>query len=303
MEEDILDFVEVSVDDKEVFDKYLEKFQPQASDLSFTNVYMWRHYFRSRYAIINGLLCVVAVPEKDEPFCFMPMGEINEDDFKGAVEALGRYFAKNGWKFQFRRVEEDRLQLFRNYVKSEKAIVFDRRNSDYVYLTQDLIKLAGKKYDGKRNHINKFKREHHYEYAAITPDNLEDCLRISNEWYAKRSSNKHRGLYFEKCAADDLLHNYERLGCTGAIIYVDGRPEAYTVGEMLNKDTAVILLEKANASIDGLYTLINQQFCENAWADTKYINREEDMGVEGLRKAKLSYHPAKLVNKYIISLG
>ena len=104
----------------------------------------------------------------------------------------------------------------------------------------------------------------------------------------------------EKKANIELLNNYEALGCHGCLIKVNGSFEAYSIGEMLNKDTAVIHIEKANTKIKGLYQFINQQFCEKQWANALYINREQDMGVEGLRKAKLSYNPVELIEKNVI---
>jgi hypothetical protein len=160
--------------------------------------------------------------------------------------------------------------------------------------------LKGKKYDGKRNHINKFKKLYEYEYIPLKEEHLDECCRITEAWCSERSCDEHKGLYCEKLANFELIKNFRALGCKGALIKVNGRFEAFTIGEMLNSDTAVIHIEKANGSINGLYTYINQQFCLNQWHDAKYINREQDLGSEGLRKAKLSYKPVNFIDKYSI---
>jgi uncharacterized protein len=131
---------------------------------------------------------------------------------------------------------------------------------------------------------------------------LEACKAIMKVWCSERSCEHHKDLYCEKIANMEVLDNIEKLGCIGALIKVDGKFRAFTVGEMLNDDTAVIHIEKADSKVNGLYTLINQQFCEHEWSEAMYINREQDLGVEGLRKAKNSYNPIKLVKKFSVLL-
>jgi len=200
-------------------------------------------------------------------------------------------------------VAEEDLIYFKDFVSSDEGIVFDRNNSDYIYLTEDLINLRGKKFHSKKNHINKFKKLYEYEYVRLDGGFVDECLRIMEEWCAAKGCDCRKEGYCEKLANIELLNNYGDLGCKGALIKVNGRFEAFTVGEMLNMDTAVIHIEKANSQIDGLYAFVNQQFCEKEWGDTTYINREQDLGVEGLRKAKLSYNPVKMVNKYTIHVN
>ena len=121
-----------------------------------------------------------------------------------------------------------------------------------------------------------------------------------DQWCQDKNCSCQYGDYCERHANLELLHNYEALGCKGAMIKMDGFFEAFTAGEMLNEDTAVIHIEKAKTTVDGLYTIINQQFAEREWSGSTFINREQDLGEEGLRKAKLSYHPSKLIEKYTI---
>ncbi len=297
-----LDFAEISINDKAIFDRYLKQYNPQVSELTFSNLFMWRNFYRLRYAQAEDVLYVISVPEKGEPFAFMPIGAGDGDGLEKALEELMNYFRCKGWELRLKRVPEEELGRFTGLEKYKMEYDLDRDNSDYLYLAEDLYRLSGKKFDGKRNHINKFKKQHEFEYVPLSPQYLEECLRIMDEWCAERDCDEHRGLYCEKLANTELLNNMEALGYKGALIKVDGRFEAFTAGEMLNGDTAVIHIEKATGKIQGLYTLINQQFCEKEWKEAKYINREQDLGLEGLRKAKLSYNPVKLVNKYTISI-
>jgi hypothetical protein len=182
------------------------------------------------------------------------------------------------------------------------AITPDRDNSDYVYRTEDLINLEGNKYHGKKNHINKFKKNHSYEYSPLTPELVEQCLALEAQWCDIRHCELYPGLAGEERAIYEALTNMNHLDFKGGVILVNGKVEAFALGELLNPETAVIHIEKANPAFEGLYQLINQEFCAHEWAEVPFVNREQDLGEEGLRKAKLSYHPHHLVNKYTVTL-
>ena len=298
----MLDFAEITIEDKILFDSYLKSYKPETSELTFTNLFMWRNFYKLRYVQVAGFLCIISVPDRGRPFSFVPIGVYNRDAFEEAVYYIKSHFYINGWDMDFRRLTKHEAALFGGLVKSEEDIIPDRDSSDYIYLTDNLMHLSGKKFDGKRNHINKFKKNYEFEYTVLDMEYYDECVRIMDQWCAERSCDEHKEFYCEKLANLELLKNYEKLDCKGALIKVDGKYEAFTVGEMLNEDTAVIHIEKANNRINGLYTFINQQFCENQWNKTKYINREQDLGIQGLRKAKLSYNPVKLIDKYSVSI-
>lgn len=293
-----MEFSEITLNSKHLFDQYIKKHKPEISELTFTNFFAWRYYYRFRYAVVSDLLCVIAAPAKKQPFAMMPIGDVNERNFEEAYNAIRGYFAQRGWKLCFGRITRDELAYFRDKVADEASIVYDRDNSDYLYNTRDLAELKGKKYDGKRNHINRFMKEHTFEYVPLECGLLDECTRIMEEWCRDKDCSCQEGDYCERNANLEILRHFKTLGCKGALIKVDGEFAAFTVGEMLNEDTAVIHIEKARSSINGLYTVINQQFVQREWNGTVYINREQDLGLEGMRKAKLSYHPVTLVEKF-----
>ena len=163
-------------------------------------------------------------------------------------------------------------------------------DEDYIYETEKLISLSGKKYHSKRNFVNRFEASYSYEYMPLTGENALSCLPALEEWFA-RHHEKMLFYFDEHEAILELLHNFDALGLKGAAIKIDGKIRAMTIGEFLPPDTAHIIIEKADIDYPGLYAVINQKFLEHEWAGTKLVNREEDMGVEGLRKAKQSYHP------------
>ena len=243
------------------------------------------------------------MPPGQQPYALMPAGELCS---RGTDEVIGRlsdYFKKHDWKPVFKKIYKEHLDYFRKYVKSDDDIIYDRDNSDYLYLAADLIGLKGKKYDGKRNHINKFRNNYHFEYVPLDISFVEECSRIMEDWCREKNCNCQEGQYCERQANMELLNSYSYLECKGALISVNGRFEAFSIGEMLNRDTAVIHIEKANTAIQGLYPALNQMFLEREWNHALYVNREQDLGLEGMRKAKLSYNPVKLIDKYTVYTG
>lgn len=178
----------------------------------------------------------------------------------------------------------------------------DRDGSDYIYNTEDLINLAGRKFHGKRNHLAKFIRTYNYSYEDITSKNLPDCIAIASKWREEKKDNGENDLYKEEFALNKTFSNYEELGFLGGLIKIEGKPVAFTIGEEINQKVFLIHFEKALSGYDGLYAAINHEFTARQLSKYQYVNREEDLGIEGLRKAKLSYNPAILLEKYSATL-
>jgi hypothetical protein len=178
----------------------------------------------------------------------------------------------------------------------------DRDDWDYVYLTSDLADLPGDKYHPKRNFVSRCLSNYECRYAKIGPNEIQDCLQLQTRWCNLRNCSQFQGLEAENTAIKAAFENYERLGIFGGAVYVDDKLEAFTLSEPLNDDTAVIHFEKANPEIEGLYQLVNQWFCQKALGKFRYINREQDLGIPGLRKAKESYYPSHMVEKFIVHL-
>jgi len=177
----------------------------------------------------------------------------------------------------------------------------DRSQSDYVYLVEDLMELKGRRYHRKRNHIKQFRDKYSYRYIPLIPERVPQCLQLEEEWCDLRHCEASPGLYNESVAVKEAFTHFEDLGVKGGAILIDEKVEAFTLGEPLNSETVVIHIEKANPAYDGLYPAINQAFLEQEWSGYTYVNREQDLGEEGLRKAKESYFPHHMVNKYAIT--
>jgi hypothetical protein len=178
----------------------------------------------------------------------------------------------------------------------------DRDQWDYVYRVRDLIELRGNRYHRKRNHIEQLRSRHDFAYRPLTAELVTACQELQDRWCDEKHCDLVATLRAEARAVKEVLESCDALGVTGGCIEIEGRVEAFTLGELLNPETVVIHIEKANAAFHGLYQVINQQFLEQEWTDVTYVNREQDLGIPGLRRAKESYHPYHMVEKFNVAL-
>lgn len=285
----------LSFEDKEVFNEHLQKDPPLISELTFTNLFIWRHKYLPVWQVREGCLLIIMRSEGEKPFAFFPVGTGNKDE---ALDFLCGELARQFGEARVCRVDEGRAREYAT--PGRYTLEEDRDNSDYVYLTQDLIHLSGNKYHRKKNHLNQFLKNHAFEYRPLDAELVECFLDMQEAWCRMRECVENPGLLSEDYAVHEALTRFGELDFRGGAIVMGGKVEAFSIGEALNEDTVVIHLEKANPDIPGLYAAINQLFCQNAWSHMKYVNREQDLGVEGLRKAKESYYPHHKVRKYTL---
>lgn len=309
---------ELTLQDRALIEGLLSGAEPDTSELTFTNLFIWRHAYGLRLSRAHGALCIFAwSADPEDSFLLPPLSvgarcsdragdlatsrEAAPGDGAAVVEAALRHLAAAGRDAKLSRVSA--AQLERLGISAERfTIEPDRDNWDYVYLVRDLVELSGDKYHQKRNHIAQFRAAHDFEYRALTPDLIAGCERLQDLWCDEKHCDLSATLRAESRAVKEALRSLEQLGAVGGCIVIDGRVEAFTLGEPLNRDTVTIHLEKANAAYHGLYQVINQQFLERQWRDFTYVNRQQDLGVEGLRRAKVSYHPHHMIEKYVVRL-
>jgi len=289
------DFKPIEIQDKPLFDEFLAKDPPQVSELTFTNLFIWRHHYQPAWMERKGCLLIVFHPKGGEPYGLCPFGP---GDKREALDILCTELATQTSDVRICRVGEE----FVTHSLDPEAyeVVPDRDNSDYVYLAKDLIHLSGNKYHRKKNHLNQFLKNHPFEYRPLDTDLVKRVLGMQEAWCQIRECVLKPDLFAEDFAVREALTHFGELGYQGGAVLIHSVVQAFSLGEPLNPDTAVIHIEKANPDILGLYAAINQLFCLNAWSHMTYINREQDMGVEGLRKAKESYYPHHMVKKYTV---
>ncbi len=293
------DFKPLAIEDREFLQPRLRAYQPTTSELTFTNLFIWRGHYQLSWCLADD--CLVFLSDQiSGSWFFPPVGPFPRED-------LCRRLLR--WLQEARGSGDPRLERVDRRLWEELTAAggfhdeAQRDHFDYVYPTPDLIHLAGGHYQQKRNHLNSFQRSYHHTYETMTPGHLAACQDLAQKWCEIRNCEEDLSLKEESEAVKETLAHFESLGLTGAVMFVEGRLEAFTVGEKLNTDTVVIHLEKANPEIRGLYTAINQAFLEHAWNGTPWVNREQDLGEPNLRKAKLSYHPHHLEEKFTLRLA
>ena len=184
-----------------------------------------------------------------------------------------------------------------------------RDQYDYIYRRTDLATLHGRHLDAKRNHIHRFRAEHpDFEYRPLTTESFDECRRLTEIWQEEKkrkqapNDNKNKIIDAEHCVMETIFSNWEALGMIGGSIFVDGRMVAFTYGSAVTTDTLDVCVEKADRHVEGAFAIINQQFAEHLPEQYVYLNREEDMGIPGLRQAKLSYHPEILLTYNVVHI-
>jgi len=285
-------FRELTIDDKGALSPFLLANDYGICDFSFSNMFMWRYTHIVSYTFHKGFLVVLSTTACGEPHFLMPLGN---GDLQAVIYDLIEWSNGRGDDFKMFCLTDkmlNELAFLGQEFKVEPADIWD-----YVHEREDLVHLAGKKLHGKRNHIHKFDSLYSYEYAPLEPAHLPQCLELLDGWVADNEPGP--SVDAEYRAVREAFDNYAALGLTGGCLFVDGVLGAFTMGQPLNDETFVIHVEKALYKYEGIYAKINQMFAENGCAGYRYINREEDMGLPGLRKAKMSYQPAILLEKHV----
>lgn len=297
----MINFRRVELKDKKWMDPLIAAADMGGCHQNFTNIFAWSKILKFRVARVNDYLVVKGESDTGQYYLY-PAGT---GDIKTVIEAMRQDAAKCGHDFKILGVSPENMEEI-NSVSSDKFTYEKIRDSyDYVYLLDKLVNLSGNKLHAKRNYINYFKKNNNWSFELISADNLAECWEMNIKWCKENGCKEDEYLYSEYCAVRRCFDHYSALGLEGGILRLEGEIIAFTMGERLNSDTYVIHIEKAFGEIRGAYQMINREFAayvQQTYPEMIYVNREEDMGFEGLRKSKLSYHPNKMEEKYAAKL-
>lgn len=303
--------------DREQIESYFRREQSRNCEFTFGNNILWSQFYLTKFAIVEDML--IFYSEEEPQSVSFPLGKTN---IKQAVETLLQHFEEEKILFQMHLVTKEQFETLDAIFPGKFQIEFERDMADYVYESEKLISLAGSKLHGKRNHINKFIEQYpDWTYETITEKNRQECLDMAKKWWIEnREDNQLKEAIdvlqaveddvsyedFEKRAELEVTKNallrMEELNLRGGLIRADGKVVAFSIGEPTFGDTFIVHIEKAYADVQGAYPIINREFVKHEASEFTYINREEDTGAEGLRKAKLSYRPAFLLEKGTVTL-
>ena len=292
-------FKDITLADKNTITAFTMNSNRRNCDLSFSNLCSWRFLYDTQFAVVDNFLVFKFWAEGQLAY-MMPIGT---GDLKAVLWKLIEDAQKEKQQFCMLGVCSCTRADLEEILPGQFIFTEDRDYADYIYLRSDLATLKVKKFQAKRNHINRFRNTYpNYEYAPITPDRIQECLDLEAEWCKTNNCDQQEGTGNERRALIYALHNFEALGLTGGILHVDSKIVAFTFGMPINHETFGVHVEKADTNIDGAYAMINYEFANRIPEQYIYINREEDLGIEGLRKAKLSYQPVTILEKYMACL-
>ncbi len=292
----MLEFSDIEITDKKRITEALRESDFMGCEYSFANNMAWRRLAGSKISFYkNFYICCAFETQDGIPHFIFPAGS---GDWREIISEMNRFSASLDKPLVITGVTERTLSLLNELFPGEFHAEFDRDNSDYIYRTSDLAELKGKKYHGKRNHLAKLEN---YVYSPIKETDFDDCICFCTSSYNSRPEPADHSSIAEQFAINTYFNYFEELGMKGGIIRINEETAAVALGETLNSNTFCVHIEKADISFPGIYAGINKLFAENEAKGSEYINREEDLGIEGLRKSKLSYHPAFLLNKYTVT--
>lgn len=281
-------FKEVGPEDRARFEEFFDRFPQTVCEMNFPNIFIWKDSEHPRWSVLNGGLAVVVRPDFEEPYALPPAGADNAAAAEALLDLVPR----------LSRVPEG---LAAGLAARGFAVEEDRDNFDYVYRTADLAELAGKRFDGKRNRIRKFERTFRSSYQPLAPEHSAGCLELLKAWSGEREGDDASPDFSaSRRAVERALTDHPKLGMFGAVVLVDGRVGAFTMASRLNRDTAVVQIEFADQAFPGLAQWINREFVRRELGGFTFVNREQDLGLPGLRKAKMSYAPVRLEKKFDI---
>lgn len=292
-------FIRPGLCDRDLIHSYFMRYPSRSCERTFANCFLWSDFYKVGFAVVENAL-VFKWEDCGHMFTY-PAGE--KEDVKRAIEVLEKYSRQKGEPFALYCVAESQFTELSAMFPGKYKIEYDRDSADYIYETEKLAALSGKKLHAKRNHVNQFMLSYDdWKYEKLCRENLPECEAMARKWWEINGDDDPEKQAEIRVTLNGLKY-FNELCLKGGALRVNGEIVAFTVGEPLNADTFDVHIEKALADVTGAYTVINQQFVLHECEGFTYVNREDDAGAEGLRKAKLSYHPAFLEKKGIVTLA
>ena len=288
----MVEFKSPTLSDYEKFAPFFFDEGEFSCEMNFISIYIWKAVYENKFYLDDKTLFFRSTSDDGGYVFSLPYG-----DMEYGMDLIFQYCKKKGIKPNIWTSEGKRLEAFLQKYDCYELIP-ERDNFDYIYKREALSTLSGKKYHSKRNHISAFSKKYNWIYEPLSNENKQEFLDFSEKWYFDRADVYDEGLAAEQKALSEILNSDVGIKYKGALIRIDGKVVAVTMGSPINSNVFDIHFEKADADYQTAYAVINREFALRELSDYEYINREDDLGIEGLRKAKLSYKPEILLEKY-----
>lgn len=299
-----MDFITPTIEQIEEIRQALGQNRKKCCEMSPANTVLWARHYNTEIAFLDGNL--IYRSKRDDGRYAYSCNLLHLDDPKRLFEQMREMARNDGQDLILYAVDEEEMRMIEEWYPGVYEVQYNRNYCDYIYLREKLATLSGKKLHGKRNHIHRFEEQHpDWAYETINDSNEEECSRMAMKWCMNHCVSEEDMWEYDIIDESKLvvyaIRHRKELELIGGALRVDGEIIAVTLGERLTDDTFVVHFEKAYADIQGAYPMINREFVRHELESFTYVNREEDLGEEGLRKAKLSYYPDILLNKGIVT--
>lgn len=292
-------FKDITINDKKEIELYTKQTNYFLCDYCFTDIFLWRYNYSTKFCIENDFLFLkIKTKEEKKEMYLTPLGK---GDLKSAITSIIEDAKTKEIPFVMLSVPEKLKSEIEEIMPDTFIFTETPENADYIYLAENMINLSGKKLHSKRNFINRFKEvyENRWSYEDITDKNIEEVFKYQLDWYEEnRKISNDNSLFSEISVIATALKNFNELDLKGGLLRIDGKIVAFTLASKSFEDMYTIQIEKAEHSINGAYQMINNEFAKRNFQNVKYVDREEDLGIEGLRKAKQSYKPVLMGINY-----
>ena len=294
----ILSFKPILIEDREVITRYTYSGSFQNCDYAFANMCSWRFRYLSEYSVRHPFLFIRFFVEDEGRKRLAYMFPAGHGDLREAVDLMNVDAEASGHPLLILGVTTEAKAQLEALFPNQFNFIAERDYFDYVYLREDLATLKGKNFQAKRNHINRFNKQYDYTYIPVTQDIIPECMALEQLWYeTNKDAENNIDLYHERCSMRFAFEHFDELGLIGGAIAVDHKIISFAYGSPVNQNTFAIHVEKSDVRYDGIFSVICQEFAKHIHSQYVYINREEDLGLPGLRQSKLSYHPYLLLEK------
>lgn len=293
----MIEFHAISVLDKEWIDRHLMCEDSPSADFNFGNMFIWDQHYRQLVCNL-GERTLTKVRLHGKPAFVYPIGC---GPLRPAIDALREYARLKEYPFLLRGITEKHKELLEQEFPGCFCFCEETKYADYIYEAQKLSTYSGKALHGKKNHCNRFEAEHEWSFVPLTRALIPACEQMLNEWTEDNAERLDESIVYEHDAIERAFQYYEQLGMEGGVLLADGKILGFSFGEMTSSDTFNVHVEKAAADVNGAYPMVCRELVRMLMAnhpELVWINREDDMGLESLRKSKESYKPAYLLKKY-----
>ncbi len=293
----MLEFHPLTLADREWCTDIIRRENTRSADFGFGNIYMWDKRYKQLVTRLGDRM-LVKLKYEDLPFFAFPIGT---GAVEPAIEELKAFADMRGYPLRISGITDENKKLMDEAFPGKFFYCRDEAYFDYIYRAESLATLAGKKLHGKKNHCNRFEAENNWDFVPLTKELIPGCVDMLSQWTQENADRLHDGIADEHEAIIRGFEAFEELGLDGGVLRIDGRIVGFTVGEQISDDTVDVHFEKAFTDINGAYPMVTREYARMVVASRPgvvYLNREDDMGQESMRRAKESFQPEYKLSKF-----